>query len=96
MRQENKVNRRRFLTAAGAAVAGISAGNTPTPSASAQSPLIVRKQAAIPYKPDVLCLVRGLIADFETDQHHGVGKEIGKGVDRICYQGLTAAEYPGN
>lgn len=59
MRQENKVNRRRFLAAAGAAVAGVSAGNTPTPSASAQSPLIVRKQAAIPYKPDVLVVGGG-------------------------------------
>jgi ribulose 1,5-bisphosphate synthetase/thiazole synthase len=59
MKQQNKVNRRKFLKAAGAAVAGAGAVSTLTPSASAQDVLTIRKQAAIPYKPDVLVVGGG-------------------------------------
>jgi hypothetical protein len=59
MTKQNKVNRRRFLKAAGAAVAGAGAVSTLTPSASAQSHLTIRKQAAISYKPDVLVVGGG-------------------------------------
>jgi ribulose 1,5-bisphosphate synthetase/thiazole synthase len=59
MTQQNKVNRRRFLKAAGATVAGAGALSSLTPSASAQNPLTIRKQAAIPYKPDVLVVGGG-------------------------------------
>jgi ribulose 1,5-bisphosphate synthetase/thiazole synthase len=59
MTQENKVNRRRFLKAAGATVAGTGAISSLTPSASAQSTLTIRKQASIPYKPDVLVVGGG-------------------------------------
>ncbi|GAH76966.1 unnamed protein product, partial [marine sediment metagenome] len=63
MTKENIIGRRRFLTAAGAAVAGAGAV---TRSASAQSVLrkesiglTIRKQADIPYKPDVLVVGGG-------------------------------------
>ncbi len=66
MTKENTVNRRRFLTAVGAAVAGAGAVSTLTRSASAQSvpaeylsALTIRKQADIPYKPDVLVVGGG-------------------------------------
>jgi ribulose 1,5-bisphosphate synthetase/thiazole synthase len=59
MVKANKVDRRRFLTAAGAAVAGAGAVSTLTHSASAQSVLTIRKQARIPYKPDVLVVGGG-------------------------------------
>ncbi len=59
MTKENTVDRRRFLTAAGAAVAGAGAVSTLTRSASAQSVLTIRKQADIPYKPDVLVVGGG-------------------------------------
>ncbi|UCD64835.1 MAG: FAD-dependent oxidoreductase, partial [Candidatus Zixiibacteriota bacterium] len=59
MKQQNKINRRRFLAAAGAAVAGTGAVSTLTPSASTQGVLKIRKQAAIPYKPDVLVVGGG-------------------------------------
>jgi ribulose 1,5-bisphosphate synthetase/thiazole synthase len=57
--QQNNVNRRRFLKAAGVAVTGAGAVSTLTPSASAQGVLKIRKQAAIPYKPDVLVVGGG-------------------------------------
>ncbi len=54
MSEGNKVNRRRFLAAAGAgAVGGLSY------PASAQSTLKIRRQAEIPYKPDVLVVGGG-------------------------------------
>ena len=56
MTNRNTVDRRRFLAAAGAAVAG---AGTLTRSASAQSVLTIRKQASIPYKPDVLVVGGG-------------------------------------
>ena len=59
MTKENTVDRRRFLTVAGAAVAGAGAVSTLTRSASAQSVLTIRKQADIPYKPDVLIVGGG-------------------------------------
>ena len=59
MTKENTVNRRRFLTAAGAAVAGAGAVSILTRPAPAQSVLTIRKQADIPYKPDVLVVGGG-------------------------------------
>jgi ribulose 1,5-bisphosphate synthetase/thiazole synthase len=59
MAKGKTVDRRRFLTAAGAAVAGAGALGTPASSASAQSILTIRKQAGIPYKPDVLVVGGG-------------------------------------
>ena len=59
MTQQNKVNRRKFLKAAGAAVAGAGAVSNLTPSASAQGVLKIRKKPAIPYKPDVLVVGGG-------------------------------------
>ncbi|MGD8501051.1 MAG: FAD-dependent oxidoreductase [Phycisphaerales bacterium] len=59
MTRENTIDRRKFLTAAGAAVAGAGALGTPARSASAQSALTIRKQASIPYKPDVLVVGGG-------------------------------------
>ncbi len=59
MTKENTIGRRRFLTAAGAAVAGAGAVSTLTRSASAQNLLTIRKQADIPYKPDVLVVGGG-------------------------------------
>jgi len=56
MTQDNTVNRRRFLTATGAAVVG--AGGI-TRRASAQSVLTIRRHAEIPYKPDVLVVGGG-------------------------------------
>jgi len=56
MTQEHTVNRRRFLAATGAAVAGV--GGL-TRAASAQSVLTIRKQAEIPYEPDVLVVGGG-------------------------------------
>ncbi len=63
MVKANKIDRRRFLTAA---VAGAGAVSTLTRSASAQSALrkeslglTIRKQADIPYKPDVLVVGGG-------------------------------------
>jgi ribulose 1,5-bisphosphate synthetase/thiazole synthase len=63
MVKANKIGRRRFLTAA---VAGAGAVSTLTRSASAQSALrkesqglTIRKQADIPYKPDVLVVGGG-------------------------------------
>ena len=54
MSEDNKVNRRRFLAAAGAgAIGGL------TRPASAQSTLTIRRQAEIPYKPDVLVVGGG-------------------------------------
>jgi len=54
MSEDNKVNRRRFLAAAGAgALGGL------TRPASAQSTLTIRRQAEIPYKPDVLVVGGG-------------------------------------
>ncbi len=54
MSKDNTVNRRSFLAAAGAAaIAG------PTRPASAQSTLTIRRQAEIPYKPDVLVVGGG-------------------------------------
>jgi len=54
MSEGNKVNRRRFLAAAGAgAIGGL------TRPASAQSTLTIRRQAEIPYKPDVLVVGGG-------------------------------------
>ncbi len=51
---DNTVNRRRFLAAAGAgAIGGL------TRPASAQSTLTIRRQAEIPYKPDVLVVGGG-------------------------------------
>ncbi|MHC4462489.1 MAG: FAD-dependent oxidoreductase [Planctomycetota bacterium] len=59
MTKEHTIDRRRFLTAAGAAVAGAASMSTLTRSASAQSALTIRKQADIPYKPDVLVVGGG-------------------------------------
>ncbi len=59
MTKENTVDRRRFLTAAGAAVVGAGAVSTLTHSASTQNVLTIRKQADIPYKPDVLIVGGG-------------------------------------
>jgi ribulose 1,5-bisphosphate synthetase/thiazole synthase len=59
MTRGKTVDRRSFLTAAGAAVAGAGALGTPARSASAQSVLTIRKQASIPYKPDVLVVGGG-------------------------------------
>ncbi|HUS73119.1 MAG TPA: FAD-dependent oxidoreductase [Sedimentisphaerales bacterium] len=59
MNHKRQVNRRRFLTAAGAAVVGAGAVSKLTRSASAQSTLKIRKQAGIPYKPDVLVVGGG-------------------------------------
>ena len=54
MSDDNKVNRRRFLAAAGVgALGGL------TRPASAQSTLTIRRQAEIPYKPDVLVVGGG-------------------------------------
>jgi len=54
MPRDNTVNRRRFLAAAGAgAIGGL------TRPASAQSILTIRRQAEIPYKPDVLVVGGG-------------------------------------
>ena len=54
MSEDNKVNRRRFLAAAGAgAIGGIAR------PASAQGTLAIRRQAEIPYKPDVLVVGGG-------------------------------------
>jgi ribulose 1,5-bisphosphate synthetase/thiazole synthase len=54
MTRDNSVDRRRFLVAAGAgAIGGL------TRSASAQSTLKIRRQAEIPYKPDVLVVGGG-------------------------------------
>jgi len=84
MTKENTVDRRRFLTAAGAAVAGAGAVSTLTRSASAQnvsagylSVLTIRKQADIPYNPDVLVVGGGPA---------GIGAALGaagKGVNRL-------------
>ena len=49
------MDRRKFLTAAGSAVA---TGGLASP-ASAQSTLTIRRQAEIPYKPDVLVVGGG-------------------------------------
>ena len=66
MNHKRQVNRRRFLTAAGAAVVGAGAVSKLTRSASAQSTLRkesiglkIRKQAGIPYNPDVLVVGGG-------------------------------------
>ena len=59
MRRKKGIDRRRFLTVAGAAVAGAGAVGTLTRSASAQSVLTIREQAGIPYKPDVLVVGGG-------------------------------------
>ncbi len=59
MTNESTVDRRRFLTAAGAAVAGAGIVSTLTRPASAESVLTIRKQAGIPYKPDVLVVGGG-------------------------------------
>ncbi|MGB2864982.1 MAG: FAD-dependent oxidoreductase [Sedimentisphaerales bacterium] len=54
MPRDNTVNRRRFLAAAGAgAIGGL------TRPASAQNTLTIRRQAEIPYKPDVLVVGGG-------------------------------------
>jgi ribulose 1,5-bisphosphate synthetase/thiazole synthase len=54
MSEDNPVNRRRFLAAAGVgAIGGL------TRPASAQSTLTIRRQAEIPYKPDVLVVGGG-------------------------------------
>ena len=70
MVKANKVDRRRFLTAA---VAGAGAVSTLTRSASAQSALTIRKQADIPYKPDVLVVGGGPA---------GIGAALGGGGKR--------------
>ena len=54
MSQEHKVDRRRFLAAAGAGTVGALAR-----PASAQSTLTIRRQAEIPYRPDVLVVGGG-------------------------------------
>lgn len=54
MTQESKVNRRAFL-----AVAGAGAMGTLARPASAQGTLTIRRQAEIPYKPDVLVVGGG-------------------------------------
>ena len=54
MTKESKIDRRRFLAAAGAGAVG----GTARP-ASTQSTLTIRKQAEIPYKPDVLVVGGG-------------------------------------
>jgi len=55
MTEDNKVDRRRFLVGAGAgAIGGLAAR-----PASAQSTLTIRRQAEIPYKPDVLVVGGG-------------------------------------
>ncbi len=56
MTRKNLVNRRKFLAVTGAVVAG--AGGI-TQGASTQSVLTIRKQAEIPYKPDVLVVGGG-------------------------------------
>jgi NADPH-dependent 2,4-dienoyl-CoA reductase/sulfur reductase-like enzyme len=54
MPRDNTVNRRRFLAAAGAgAIGGLAR------PASAQNTLTIRRQAEIPYKPDVLVVGGG-------------------------------------
>jgi ribulose 1,5-bisphosphate synthetase/thiazole synthase len=59
MTKANRIDRRRFLTAAGAAVAGTGAAGTLTRSASAQSVLVKHKRVSIPYNPDVLVVGGG-------------------------------------
>ncbi|MHC4586721.1 MAG: FAD-dependent oxidoreductase [Planctomycetota bacterium] len=59
MANANRVDRRRFLTAAGAAVVGAGAVGTLTRSASAQSALVNHKRVSIPYNPDVLVVGGG-------------------------------------
>ena len=54
MTRDNKVDRRRFL-----AVAGVGAVGGLARPASAQSTLTIRRQAEIPYKPDVLVVGGG-------------------------------------
>ncbi|MFC1603576.1 FAD-dependent oxidoreductase [Planctomycetota bacterium] len=54
MRNDKTVNRRRFLAASGMGVIG-----GLTRSASAQNNLTIRRQAEIPYKPDVLVIGGG-------------------------------------
>ncbi|MHC4629513.1 MAG: FAD-dependent oxidoreductase [Planctomycetota bacterium] len=54
MAQEHKVDRRKFLAAAGAGTVGALAR-----PASAQSTLTIRRQAEIPYRPDVLVVGGG-------------------------------------
>jgi ribulose 1,5-bisphosphate synthetase/thiazole synthase len=59
MKRKKSINRRRFLTTAGAAVVGAGAMGTLKRSASAQSTLTIRRQASIPYQPDVLVVGGG-------------------------------------
>jgi ribulose 1,5-bisphosphate synthetase/thiazole synthase len=59
MTKANRIGRRRFLTAAGAAVAGVGAAGTLTRSASAKSVLVNHKRVSIPYNPDVLVVGGG-------------------------------------
>ena len=56
MTEQNSVDRRRFLTAAGAAVAGAGAMTCQAP---AKDVVTIRKQAEIPYNPDVLVVGGG-------------------------------------
>ncbi len=61
MRQRKGLNRRKFLAAAGVAMAGSVSGNSPSRAASGQSESIAlpRRTTTIAYKPDVLVIGGG-------------------------------------
>ncbi|MHC4536469.1 MAG: FAD-dependent oxidoreductase, partial [Planctomycetota bacterium] len=59
MTKANRVDRRKFLTAAGAVVAGTGAAGTLTCSAFAQSIRTNHKRVSIPYNPEVLVVGGG-------------------------------------
>ena len=58
MARQHSSSRRRFLATAGLAATGAPALTTP---ASAKSTPTIRKQAEIPYKPDVLVVGGGIV-----------------------------------